>query len=136
MSFNSLLFVIFFLPVFYLLFFLCPKKHRCYILLIANIIFYLFSGIKNLLLLLGISLMNYLITRWTENKKKNHILLNGLALWNLFTLFFYKYTNQLIFPLGISFYTFNNIMYIIDIKRKKQPVEKNYFYYLDRKSVV
>lgn len=130
MSFNSLLFVIFFLPSFYLIFFIIPISYRKYLLLFANLIFYIFSGIHNFILLIGISIVNYIITRLVANKKKNYVLLNGLALWNIFTLFFFKYSNQFLFPLGISFYTFNNVMYIIDIKKEKIKVEKNFFYYL------
>lgn len=130
MSFNSLLFLIFFLPSFYLLFVLTPKKYRKYPLLLASLLFYSLSGIHNLIILIGISIVNYVGTRWATRKEKSHILLNGLALWNLLTLFFYKYSNNYAFPLGISFYTFNNIMYIIDIRRNKQKVEKKFFNYL------
>ena len=49
---------------------------------------------------------------------------------NILTLAFFKYNGFIIFPLGISFYIFNSISYIVDVKRKKIQPEINLLYYL------
>lgn len=131
MNFNSVIFLIFFLPVFYLLFFLCPKKKRYIIVLISSLIFYLYSGLFNFILLISVSFINYIITIFiTKSKTKNNLFTIILVCLNILTLLFFKYGNSMIFPLGISFYTFNNISYIVDVYRKKITCETNYFYYL------
>jgi alginate O-acetyltransferase complex protein AlgI len=59
MNFSSLLFIFFFLPIFYLLFILLPKSKRYIVLIIFNLIFYLYSGIFNFCLLIFTILFNY-----------------------------------------------------------------------------
>ena len=130
MNFNSLTFLIFFLPIFFILFYLFPKKYRYIFLLIGSIIFYYFSSLNNLILVLIIALVNYFGTIFINKTKKRNILSYILVGLNIITLLFFKYNGNIIFPLGISFYTFNNISYIIDIKRNKINIEKNILYYL------
>ena len=130
MNFNSLTFLIFFLPIFFILFYLIPKKCRYIILLLGSVLFYSFSSINNLIIVITLALVNYIGTIFINKSKKVNILSYILVGINIIALLFFKYNNNIIFPLGISFYTFNNISYIIDIKRKKIPVEKNILYYL------
>ena len=130
MNFNSLTFLIFFLPIFFIVFYLFPKKYRYIILLIFSIVFYLFSSLTNFIIVISLAFLNYIGTILINKSKKIDLLSYILVGINIITLLFFKYTDNIIFPLGISFYTFNNISYIIDIKRKKIPVEKNILYYL------
>ena len=130
MNFSSLVFIFVFLPVLFLLFYLVPKKFKYLILLLGSIVFYSYSGLFNLIVLLCVSTFNYFITRIFGGKKKFNLILVVLALLNIFTLLLFKYNKNLLFPLGISFYIFNNVSYIIDVKRKKIKPEKNYLYYL------
>ena len=130
MNFNSLTFLIFFLPIFFIIFYLFSKKYRYIILLVGSLIFYLFSSLTNFIIVIILALINYIGTILINKTKKVEILSYILVGINIITLFFFKYNKNIIFPLGISFYTFNNISYIIDIKRKKITVEKNFLYYL------
>ncbi len=129
MSFNSLLFLIIFLPIFIILFYIFPKKYRFIIVLIFSLIFYLNSGLFNFILIVFISIINYLGTLLYSkiNKKIVPII---LVFINVIMLLFFKYTSFVLFPLGISFYTFNNISYIVDVLKKKINVEKNFFFFL------
>ena len=130
MTFNSIIFIIFFLPIFLLSFFICKKKYRYIVLLIASLVIYSYSGLFNFNVLMTISIVNYILIKIFNNKKNREKYLKLLAILNLITLFAFKFNNSILLPLGISFYTFNNIMYIMDIKRKKISPEKNFFYYL------
>lgn len=129
MSFNTLIFIIVFLPLFLLLFYLVPKKFKYLVVLLCSVIFYLYSGLFNLILLLGICLVNYIFTN-VFSKRDNKFLWYILILLNIGCLGLFKYGFSSIFPLGISFYTFNNISYIVDVKRKKINCEKNILYYM------
>lgn len=128
MAFNSLLFIFFFLPIFLLLFYVVPKKCKIYVLLLFSIIFYYFSGLFNLIILLAVTLFNYLYS-FVINKYRNKFVLIINLLINLVVLGLFKYNTNLVLPLGISFYTFNNISYIVDLYNKKCSIIKNIFYY-------
>ena len=130
MNFNSLTFLIFFLPIFFIVFYIFPKKYRYIVLLIGSLVFYLSSSLTNFIIAIVLALINYIGTILINKTKKVNILSYVLVGINIISLIFFKYNGNIIFPLGISFYTFNNISYIIDIKRKKIPVEKNILYYL------
>ena len=130
MLFNSLLFIIFFLPIFFTSFFIVPKKYRYFVLLLGSMVCYFFCGLFNLNLLITIGIINFFIVKLFYNNKYSYFILSILALANIITLFVFKYNHSLFLPLGISFYTFNNIMYIIDVRNKKIDIEKNLFKYL------
>lgn len=129
MNFSSLAFLFFFLPVFLILFFAFPKKHRYIIVLLGSLLFYFYSGLFNFLLISGISLFNYVYLLVIKKIKKHDIFLIILAILNIATLLFFKYNSLFAFPLGISFYTFNNLTYIFDIKKKVTKIETNILYY-------
>lgn len=130
MNFSSLLFIFFFLPIFYLLFILLPKSKRYIVLIIFNLIFYLYSGIFNFCLLIFTILFNYFYIKLLGKKYQRSY--NVLVIINILFLSFFKYTNYFIFPLGISFYTFNNISYILDRKHNKIKNESflDYLFYI------
>ena len=117
MNFSSLLFIFFFLPIFYLIFSVTPKTKRYIILLIFNLLFYLYSGLYNFCLLICVTIFNYLFLNILG--KKNKVFYDILVIINILFLAFFKYTSFWTFPLGISFYTFNNISYILDRKHGK-----------------
>ena len=130
MNFSSLIFIFFFLPIFIFIYKIIPKKYRYIILLLFSIIFYLYSGIYNFIIILTVSLINFLTTLLISKYKKLTFLYYLLIILNIITLFIFKYNTSLIFPLGISFYIFNSLSYIIDLKREKIKIEKNIFRYL------
>ena len=145
MVFSSLLFVFAFLAICYGLYMIVPGiKARNMILLLFSLVFYAWGGPSFLVLLLLMTLVCYLggllIGRYQRRRK----------LWLVMTLVvclgllgYYKYTGffltniQAIFgvpevipaitlPIGISFYTFQLLSYVIDVYRKEVPAQKNY----------
>ena len=129
MNFSSLIFIFFFLPVFLLIYRFIPKKCRYLVLLVFSILFYLYSGLYNFIILISIGLINYVVVLLISKFKKLNFLYYVLILLNISTLLVFKYNHSLIFPLGISFYIFNSLSYIIDVKRNKIKAEKNILYY-------
>ena len=132
MSFNSINYIIF-LSLTLLIFYLVKNKYRKYVLLIASIIFYLLFSIKYLVLLIGLILITYYLSKLLNNDNKKRILIIYLILF-LGILAFYKYynllpinTDNIIFPLGISFYIFQMIGYFIDVYRNNIEVSNNLF---------
>lgn len=143
MVFASLPFIFFILPLFLTLDFLSQKKNliRNFFIILVSLFFYVFDGgTHSLKILLAYGVLNFFFGYILEYvKSKNHILKNlTLILFfaiNLLALVFYKYSFWLvnllhdngiadnitakpqILPLGISFFTFHAISYLIDISR-------------------
>ncbi len=154
MVFTSLNFLIFF-PTVIILYYLTPKKFKYLILLFASLYFYI--NIKPIfaLLLISISIITYFITIYIEKeeheKRRSRLLSFGIVLL-LAPLFFFKYYNfvneniiifleniglrielpeiSLLLPIGISFYTFMAIGYVLDVYSDEVEAEKNYGYVL------
>lgn len=143
MTFSTLTFLLFFLPIVISLYFLCPVKYkgvRNGILLGASIIFYAFGEPANILLLLLCVSLTWMLSGQVEKRKKWALILSiGI---NIFPLAVFKYTDffleninkipgieipllQLMLPAGISFYTFQVITYIVDLYREKVKRQKN-----------
>lgn len=145
MVFSSSIFVFCFLPILILLYFLLPKRFNNTILLVFSIIFYIFGGVKFLFILLLTVFISYLggllIDKYKDHKK---LILIGTIILNLLFLIYFKYTNffvenintifktniklwSIVMPIGISFYTFQSLSYVIDVYKKSVGVQKNYF---------
>lgn len=153
MLFNSWQFLIF-LPIVLVLYFLLPKKVRHYELLVASYFFYMFWNWKLVFLILGTTLVSYLaglfIPKVEKQGYKKLLLITTLVV-SLGILIFFKYFDflaesvvgiinmfngsakwdslNLILPIGISFYTFQTLSYVIDIYNEKIESEKDFFYY-------
>jgi D-alanyl-lipoteichoic acid acyltransferase DltB (MBOAT superfamily) len=152
MSFISSWFLLFFVVVFFIYWFIkkADLKYQNTFLLLASYFFYAFWSWKFLILLFSISLANYLIgieTGRDEQKiKRKTWLIAGLiinignlvifkyfsffieefiSLVSVFGISLHKTTLTLIIPLGISFYTFLSISYLVDIYRRTIEPEKN-----------
>ena len=132
MNVDSLLFISCFLPLVLLLHSLIPRqKIRNCILLAAGLIFCAFGSISGLLLLLAAALGNYLLSLGILAGKRPKLFCAAAVTMNLALLVFYKYLDFLLAdvlrlphlalglaaPLGISFYTFKCISYIVDTCR-------------------
>ena len=144
MVFSSLTFLFAFLPIFLILYYCSPAKYRNGLLFTGSLVFYgigeplyLCLIICSVLVNLGIGLF---IDRSERLSGKRLWLITGL-LYNFGLLFFFKYTNffleningvlrlchsstqlkllELTLPLGISFYTFQIVSYIVDVYRGK-----------------
>lgn len=133
MVFSSFEFLFRFLPIFLLIYYIAPKRFHNIILFGGSIAFYTIGEAEYVLLLLASVLVNYILGRGMylrieEGKGFRQKALLLLALfYNFGLLFFFKYSglaNTL--PLGISFYTFQIVAYIIDVYRGKIPAEKSF----------
>lgn len=142
MIFSSITFLFYFLPAFLILYFLTPFKNT--VLLIASLLFYAWGEVGYTLLLIVSIGFNYLfgilIDHNISNNKKQKVFLGLGIVINLLLIGYFKYFNFLItqvlnlkiesevhLPLGISFFTFQAISYLIDVYRRQAKVEKNVF---------
>lgn len=139
MEFNSLFFILIFMPLFIgLMFFIKNNQTRNIIILISSIFFYSLGDFKHLLVLLLIFLITYLFSFRVKNNKKLYILylIIIVSILSYFKYGSYLINNlkdyfktldfiKIIMPLGISFYTFTSISYVSDIYYEKYEYEKN-----------
>ncbi|MBI3621753.1 MAG: MBOAT family protein [Nitrospirae bacterium] len=149
MVFSSLLFLFLFLPAVLAGYYLAPPRHRNAVLLCFSYLFYLWGAGAFLFLLMLSTLVNYalglLIDRRSgpDARRPNaHRWLAAALLFNLSILATFKYANFLIgeinkglavldlpplfwagvaLPLGISFFTFHQISYVVDVYRGRRP---------------
>ncbi len=145
MVFSSISFLFFFLPLLFLVYFLAPKRFKNYVLLFFSLLFYFFGEKWYVILLITSCVINYLCGIFMERFNKKAFLVIGLFI-NLGLLFYYKYTNffigtfndifgfgihtlSVVLPLGISFFTFQNISYLIDVYRGDVRAQRNLFLY-------
>lgn len=147
MLFSSVSFLLGFFPVLLILYFLIPAKYRRTrngILLIFSLFFYGCGGPKYLLLMLVSIAVNYLsglLVDGSKTKKGKKLFLFVSVAINLGLLFYFKYTGfftqvlngfipsvkilSITLPIGISFFTFQGMSYVIDVYRGDVPVQKN-----------
>ncbi len=139
MMFNSIEFVLFFVVLLTIIYFIDKKsntsKVRNIILLIASLLYYLLIDYKYFLLFICIILITYFIGLKVRNNKK--VITLGVTLLVLLLTFF-KYNNffisnvlnndfiRIIMPVGISFYIFKAISYMVDVYMGKYECERNF----------
>lgn len=158
MSLVSVEFIVFVI-ISLLLYYIVPKKFQWIILLVSSVSFYFIGGAGTIMYLAFTTLTTYfagiLLGKYNKEdkkdaeiaKKKKRLVVLITTLLNFGILFFLKYWNpiadlinntlhfekmdrlELILPLGISFYIFQSIGYIIDVYRNKYEPEKNIFKY-------
>ena len=137
MVFSSITFLVYFLPIFLLAYHLTPNKLKNACLLIFSVIFYAWGGPKFIFVILGTTFLDFYLVNAMHKAKtksaKNQLLVVSLAM-NLGLLFYFKYCNffidninalvgtdiswtKVILPIGISFYTFESITYVVDVYR-------------------
>lgn len=149
MVFSSLVFLCIFLPTVFLLYTLVPSlKFRNGLLIVASLIFYAYGEPVYVLLMIFSSLLNYICARLVanENAKRKLVLVLAVVI-NLGILAVFKYSGffveslnsvtglaipvpQIDLPIGISFFTFQALSYVIDVYRKTVDAQKNYLYVL------
>lgn len=153
MLFNSIAFGIF-LPIVFIVYWLIPHKYRWFFLLLTSYYFYMSWNAKYIFLILFTTVVSYVAAIFIERAKtsiKKKIAIWGAVLICLSLLGFYKYFNffscsivdflnlfairlnpiliQVTLPVGISFYTFQTISYVVDVYRGKIKAEKHFGYY-------
>ena len=127
MEFSSLVFLFRFMPVVFL-YYLLPDRFKNPLLLIASVVFYAFGEPFYIFLILISVSGNYLAVRvmdCIEGEKKKKIWLGALVFINVGVLLFFKYTPYTM-PLGMSFYTFTVLSYILDVYFGHAPAEQSF----------
>ena len=145
MVFSSILFLLYFLPVFLLVYVLLPKKAKNGWALLVSILFYAWGAPNFLYVVLGTSLLDFYLVKalyTTTNQRKKKIWLCISVSLNLGLLAYFKYANffienvntalasvgidrlawtQVALPIGISFFTFQTLTYAIEVYRNEHP---------------
>ena len=146
MSFTTIEFMFRFLPIFLIVYYVVPTRYKNMILLIGSFVFYAWGQHFYLLLLMLSIVVNYTFGRLIGERRAQKKLLLVLGLiYNFGLLVFFKYTNffieninalltathiqiptiSVVMPLGISFYTFQVVSYLVDVYRGEQRPVKN-----------
>ena len=134
-----------FLPIIFILYWACPAKYRYIFLLAASFRFYMYMDIRYLVFLIFTAAVTYFLAlaiqaAGTPALKKAYLLtgvflLTGILILLKYLGLFLDLTGlpspaiQLMLPIGISFYTFQTLGYLIDIFRGKYPAERHFGYY-------
>lgn len=144
MLFSSIPFIFQFLPITLCLYYIVPKKLKNFILFIMSIIFYSWGDPNYLPLMFVLIVFTYLFTLKISNSNEKYkgLLLTIMIVLNLCLLVTFKYLDFFILninsifsmnikglglalPLGISFFTFQNISYAVDVAKGKIEPQKN-----------
>lgn len=146
MVFSSLLFTFYFLPIVLILNYLAKEQYRNYILLIASLLFYSYGESRFVFVMLLSIAVNYFlalgINKVRDRYRWSRFLLLLDVIFNLGILFVYKYlmftinsinrvtgttfeVRTIALPIGISFFTFQALSYVIDVYKQKVKVQKN-----------
>ena len=153
MLFNSWSFALF-LPIVFALYWLIPTKFRWIVLLVASYYFYMSWNPVYVVLILFVTVLSYtmsLLIKNSDSVKKRKWFVAITAIASLGVLFVFKYYNffmdsfvllmksvglhfhvgtlRVLLPVGISFYTFQTISYVVDVYRSKVEPERNFGIY-------
>lgn len=153
MLFVSVLFMVWFLPLFLSAYHLIDQKRKNALLLLASIFFYAWGGPVFIFLILLTTVLDFFLVQWmdreTDPGRRRWKLLLPIAL-NLGLLAYFKYANffmanvswmsesmgfgkvewmEIALPLGISFFTFESLTYSIDVYRRVHPALNRFWDY-------
>ena len=145
MSFSDLTFLFYFLPLFFAVYYIVPFRFKNTVLVLGSAAFYfLGAGVRDCVLLGASIVLHYALARGMEGRTvraRRALLVFGLCV-DLFGLVYFKYAAfllenlgkltgtafslvELALPLGISFYLFQSVGYLIDVSRGR-PAEKSF----------
>lgn len=146
MLFSSLVFLFVFLPSIILIYYISPRSLKNNVLLAFSLFFYGYGEPKYLLVMLFSITVNYLLGLlvhiFRESKPKLKLVLIATVILNLGIIGYYKYADfvisnlnaglgisipimNIVMPIGISFFTFQGMSYVIDVYRGQGAVQKN-----------
>lgn len=152
MVFSSLEFLTLFLPSFLLLYWIVPQRFRNALLLVGSLVFYLLGTLDHpvyVLLLIAAVLVNYGAALMMERSARPKAWLIAGIVYNFGWLFVFKYADflftginqvllalfpsgtvripllELLLPIGISFYAFQAVSYLVDVYRRTYPAERS-----------
>ena len=127
MVFSSIEFIYFFLPLFLLIYYMLPGSLKNAGLFLGSMVFYTIGSWKSPehVILFAFSLIiNYCLGRLVERYNSKAWFVLGIGI-NLVQLGLFKYVLHIL-PVGISFYTFQAISYLCDVRRRKCVAEKSF----------
>ncbi len=141
MVFSSATFLFVFLPLTLITYFVINDHLKNYWLLFVSIVFFAWTQLGYLWIIIASILINYFFALIISKRKSKILLITAVAL-NLSLLFYFKYFNffkeivnsvlntelliyDIILPVGISFFTFQGMSYVIDVYRGNVEVQKN-----------
>ncbi len=128
----------------FIIYYLIPSfRAKNYLLIISSLLFYAYGEPVCVLLMIGSSAMNYMYGRLLEKMQRRKLVLTLAVLTNFFTLGFFKYADMLIdtwnhltglqvpllqvrLPIGISFFTFQALSYVVDVYRRQVKAQENF----------
>lgn len=150
MLFNSFAYAVF-LPAVFALYWLLKDNYRWILLAAASYFFYMCSGLKYTFIIFGVTIVSYvsaILIESNEDKRIRKIILTATIVVCMGILFFFKYFNffsetwnrilcligihddavalKVILPVGISFYTFQTMSYVIDVHRGVTKAEHHF----------
>jgi len=151
--FNSFEYLIF-LPIVFILYYALKREYRWFVLLVCSYYFYMSWNAKYVVLILFTTVVSYgcaILLEKSNSQQKKKVLLASALIATLGVLVFFKYFNflsdsfasilgafaipvqpltlKILLPVGISFYTFQTLGYIIDVYRGKVKAEHHFGYY-------
>lgn len=145
MIFSSLVFLCIFLPITYLIYTVVPSiKAKNAALIVASLLFYAYGEPIYFLLMILSAVINYASALLIDKKRSKKVLLVINVLLNIGILVVFKYTAfligsfndvtgmdiripEIVLPIGISFFTFQALSYVIDVYLGKIEAQKNFF---------
>ena len=149
MLFASTVFIFEFLPAVLLLYYVVLKKFRTaqnILLLVTSLLFYAWGEPKYVLIMILSIIVNYLfgllVDKFRQSKAKSRLVIALTVVFNLGVLYIFKYlmftieninsiaglhlsVPNIVLPIGISFFTFQAMSYVIDVYREKGEAQKN-----------
>lgn len=153
MVFSSIVFLLYFLPIFLLTYYFADKKYKNIVILLFSIFFYSWGAPKFIFVILATTFIDFHLVKWmslTQIKLHGRLILSLSVSINLGLLFYFKYSNffienvnsmlsifgdkniqwtKLVLPIGISFYTFETITYVVDVYRRVHKPLNNFWDY-------
>jgi alginate O-acetyltransferase complex protein AlgI len=149
MVFSSIVFLLFFLPIFFGFYYFAGRKYKNLVFLLFSILFYAWGAPDFVYVLIGSTGANFFLVRWMYNasgKSERRGLAAVSVVLNLGLLAYFKYSNffvenlnavlselnidpfnwtRVVLPIGISFFTFQSLTYTIDVYRRIHKPLKN-----------
>ncbi len=142
MLFSSIAFLYVFLPLLLIVYFAIPSKFRNLVLLTFSLLFYFLGEPKYIIVLLLSCVINYYASKLIDKRKKARLILILDIIYNVGQLLVFKYTDffidninnifgldmsfmYIVMPIGISFFTFQALGYVIDVYNKEHPPANN-----------
>ncbi len=155
MVFSSIIFLLYFFPLFLITYYFADKKYKNIVILLFSIFFYSWGAPKFIFVILTTTFLDFHLVKWMSKIQsaiqRRLILVLSVSI-NLGLLFYFKYSNffvenindilsifgisgihwtKLILPIGISFYTFETITYVVDVYRRvHKPLDSFWDYQL------